>query len=75
MVFAVELPTGYGFYVLGDRILIGYVFEDTVVCSHMTLGMFIHVYVCLYRYICGYSPAPKNELWNSVLAARCYCKL
>lgn len=56
--FAVEFPVGYGFYVLGDRILIGYVFEK----SHIALDVFIHMYICLYRYIHGYSPALKNEL-------------
>lgn len=48
MVFAVEFPTGYGFYVLGDRILIGYVFEDAVGLESHSSG---HVYPCVHMLV------------------------
>lgn len=62
MVFAVEFPIGYGFYVSRDRILIGYVFENTLSLESHSSGR-VYVYVpMLVQVYPWYSLALKNEL-------------
>lgn len=54
MVFAVAFPVGYLFYVLGDRIFIGCVFENALSLESHSSGhvnpsvrMLVQVYLCV----------------------------